>query len=153
MTDTTRGGCLCGRVRYRLDGRIDGSAGWCHCATCRRAAGAPAVAWLTVRRDAFAFESGEPSWFRSSDHARRGFCAACGTPLVFVSGREPGHLDVTLGSLDRPEGVTPDHHVWTEDRLTWLRLDEHLPGVPRDSVGPAEAPPGTPAENDGPATP
>ena len=44
----------------------------CHCSTCRRSVGSPGVAWATFRRDTLAVE-GAPSWYRSSEHARRGF--------------------------------------------------------------------------------
>ena len=42
-------------------------------------------------------------------------------------------VQVTLGSLDRPEKVRPDDHVWTESQLPWLRIDDDLPRFPRTS--------------------
>jgi hypothetical protein len=43
MKLTLEGGCLCGAVRYRLNGEIEESA-YCHCRTCQRQSGAPVVA-------------------------------------------------------------------------------------------------------------
>ena len=42
------GGCLCGAVRYRISGSPLSSVN-CHCESCRRASGAPAVAWISRR--------------------------------------------------------------------------------------------------------
>ncbi len=120
------GGCLCGGVRYRLDAaplRIS----HCHCHMCRRAAGAPFVTWLTVARDALRFTVGSPRARRSSPHAVRTFCAECGTPVTFTADAHPESIDLTLGSLDDPEAVTPDEHIWTTSQLAWLRLDDDLP--------------------------
>ncbi len=36
-------------------------------------------------------------------------------------------VQVTLGSLDRPQDVRPDDHVWTQSRLTWLEVADDLP--------------------------
>ena len=43
----TDGGCLCGAVRYRLEGPPLHADYYCHCRMCQRAAGAPVVAWGT----------------------------------------------------------------------------------------------------------
>ncbi len=42
-------------------------------------------------------------------------------------------VQVTLGSLDQPENVRPDDHVWTESQLVWLHIDDDLPRFPRSS--------------------
>jgi hypothetical protein len=36
-------------------------------------------------------------------------------------------VQVTLGSLDTPERVRLDDHVWTEDRLAWFEVKDDLP--------------------------
>ena len=42
-------------------------------------------------------------------------------------------VQVTLGSLDRPERVRQDDHVWTQDQLPWLVIDDDRPRFPRSS--------------------
>ena len=54
----TLGGCFCGAIRYRAEGAPSNSM-ICHCKTCRRVAGAPAVAWLTFPVGNFRFIRGE----------------------------------------------------------------------------------------------
>jgi hypothetical protein len=118
MSDGTplTGGCLCGRLRYRIDGPVLG-AGICHCRSCRRAAGAESVAWLTVARDQLRVE-GQAATFASSPGVSRGFCPVCGTGLTFA--RDDGDsVDVTLASLDDPESVRPRAEWWLSHRLSW----------------------------------
>lgn len=121
-----QGGCLCGRLRYRLE-RVK-SAYWCHCTLCRRASGSAALPWLTVARGDFAFISGVPAAFESSPGVRRFFCGACGSPILFDMARE-SDVDVTIGTLDDPDSVTPTHHIWVGSAL---HMAEDLgAGLPR----------------------
>lgn len=129
------GGCLCGAVRYRL-ARVPRQVVHCHCAQCRRAAGAPVVTWATVREAEFAIVEGEPAWFASSDHGKRGFCPRCGTQLLFVSTRYPGAVDVTAASLDHPERLAPLRHTFAPERIAWLEMSDGLPRHVGDSKSP-----------------
>jgi len=92
---------------------------------CRRAAGAPVVARLTVANAGVAWTKGEPAAHRSSAEAERLFCPGCGTQLALRD--EPDHLDVTLASLDDPEAVRPSHHIWTASRIGWFETADVLP--------------------------
>jgi hypothetical protein len=83
------GGCFCGFVRYRVSAEPTCETN-CHCSICRRTTGAAFVTWFTVPPAAFAFTTGSPARFRSSDHATRSFCPRCGTQLTFASTRAPG---------------------------------------------------------------
>jgi hypothetical protein len=119
------GGCLCGAVRYRVT-RPPVGAATCHCASCRRAAGAQSVAWATVAADGFAFVAGRPAEFASSPGVVRTHCATCGSSLTWR--REPGTIDFTLASLDDPEALPPAREIWLSHRLSWAPLAPHLPG-------------------------
>lgn len=124
--DTWLGGCLCGRVRYRAEG-TPADRTHCHCETCRRSTGAPFVSWATFPASGFSFTAGHPARFDSSEAAYRQFCANCGTQLTFTSRNSPDGIDVTLGSLDRPESIMPSDHIWTRRQLSWIRLADGLP--------------------------
>lgn len=125
MADLT-GGCLCGAVRYRVTG-TPFNATICHCGACRRASGAPMLAWFTIRCNEFVPTAGVARQFRSSDHGTRGFCGACGTALTFASTRFPDEIDVTTASLDDPEAVPPQSRIYTESRIGWTDGMEALP--------------------------
>lgn len=124
------GGCLCGALRYRATG-TPRFATLCHCPSCRRAAGAPAVAWVSFPAEGFAFTSGEPVRFRSSPPVRRSFCGRCGTPLGYEHEAFPQAVDVTTASLDEPERCPPLDHTWVSERLAWWRPEPRWPEFPR----------------------
>jgi hypothetical protein len=120
------GGCLCGAVRYQLSGPVSNLC-FCHCATCRRATGAPMVPWGTFAREAVRVTHGRLSEYRSSAQVWRGFCARCGTSLTYRHEARAGEIDVTLATLDDPTWLAPQMHVWVKDRLPWLAIGDRLP--------------------------
>lgn len=119
------GGCFCGAVRYRVTG-VPSSPTICHCADCRRAAGAPFVPWATFRTADFSYTAGQPEEYRYEGRGRA-FCGRCGTPLTFQTDDSLDELDVTIGSLDEPQRVPPGDHTWIADRLPWIHLSDGLP--------------------------
>lgn len=120
------GGCLCGAVRYRASGHPEHRM-ICHCETCRRAAGSPVVAWVTVPVTSLAFTRGDPVRFRSSPSVERTFCGSCGTPLTYQHSKDAGNIDVTTCSFDDPGALAPTHHSWLEDSISWIRFGDGLP--------------------------
>lgn len=124
------GHCLCGETTYSVPFPFEGEVAHCHCTMCRRAAGAVAVTWFTVKKDAFELTGKPLKIFKSSEHGERGNCATCGSPVTFFSSRYPDMIDVTLATLDHPEDIAADMHIYTDSELPWLVLDAHLPGRP-----------------------
>lgn len=123
------GGCLCGAIRYRAE--IAPTASMvCHCRTCRRVTGAPAVGWATFQLGRFRWIRGEPDEFQSSAPVRRTFCRQCGTPLTYRHDRSPETLDVATCSLDEPNAFPPTHHSWLSHDLAWVKFGDGLPTFP-----------------------
>ena len=112
------GGCLCGAVRYRVEGTPLAS-GICHCRTCRKAASAPVLPYLVFPAEAFVLTAGTPAEYASSPGVTRQFCAACGSPLTYRTAAAPDRIDVMTCSLDDPEAFPPDFHVWVSHGLSW----------------------------------
>lgn len=122
-TSTSReGGCLCGRVRFTADGDPVLKA-WCHCPSCRRAAGASVVAWATYPMEGVRFTTESLSRYESSPGAIRGFCTNCGTSLSYEGEVMPGLIDLTIASFDEPATLAPDIHIWNRYRLPWQALE------------------------------
>jgi hypothetical protein len=42
-------------------------------------------------------------------------------------------VQVALGSLDEPQRVRPDDHVWTREQLPWFEIDDRLRRFPQSS--------------------
>lgn len=127
MSETRlEGGCQCGAVRYQVAGEPVMTA-VCHCSMCRRANAAPAVAWAMYREQQVTFTGGRPKSYASSADARRSFCDACGTQLSFTAAYIPGLIDLTIGSMDHPDAVTPQLHYWHSRHLAWAEFADGLP--------------------------
>jgi len=94
---------------------------------CRRWTGAAFATFVHFPADAFVWESGQPTRYRSSAEAERGWCTRCGSTLTMHEAVLPDRVQVALGSLDRPEDVRPDDHVWTKRQLPWLEIADDLP--------------------------
>lgn len=133
------GGCLCRGIRYRVrDAAIVTTL--CHCSLCRRAAGAPLVAWAMFPLASFELESGALAIYPSSPGVERGFCGRCGTTLSFTASFLPGLIDLTIASFDEPERLPPQLHMWERERIAWLAIGDDLPrhaGLP--PMGEADA--------------
>lgn len=129
----TTGGCLCGAVRYRVNGPIRDIVG-CHCKQCRKTTGH----WLAsanVWRDQFELtEQRGLKWYRASDFAGRGFCSECGATL-FWRADVGDTIGVAAGTLDRTEGLRVQGHIFTDDKGDYYALDPALPNFPQSDDG------------------
>eukprot|EP01037_Dinobryon_pediforme_P005794 gene5794-5857_t len=120
------GGCLCGAVRYDVDGPVFNET-ICHCRDCRRAVGASNVAWFTVRTTWFRLTQGRAAAYRSSEKVMRQFCSDCGTSLSYQYDDRMDEIDITIATLDEPGTVAPKDHTQTGDRLGWDVIGDGLP--------------------------
>lgn len=130
------GGCLCGEVRYAFDVSGIFDAGYCHCSMCRRATGAPVLAWVNVEPGAFRVTLGEPAAYASSQAGERVFCARCGSQLFYRPADLTAHLSLNSGTLDAPQDprVVPRVHIFGGDQLSWLALSDKLPRYPANQL-------------------
>jgi hypothetical protein len=120
------GRCYCKRVRFEASGPVRNLC-ICHCESCRRAAGAAFVAWGTVDADKFRILEGAPAAVRISAEVERTFCKDCGSSLTYRHTLRAGDLDFTLVSLDDPAALAPRMHIWVQDKLPWVQLNDGLP--------------------------
>jgi hypothetical protein len=128
---TITGGCHCGAIRYEIAGELIVHA-LCHCADCRRHAGAPVVGWTMYAEDALKVTKGQPKLYKSSEHGRRQFCADCGTGLFYTNTNiMPGIVDIQSGTYDDPDAVPAMMHIQTAERLRWMERAHELPTFER----------------------
>jgi hypothetical protein len=112
------GGCQCGKLRYTLRSRPTG-ASICHCRMCQKAFGNYFAPLAGVPRADLAWTRGTLATFRSSEAVERGFCRDCGTPLTYTV-LETDRISVSLGSLDDPAAVPPEHQYGIERELPFF---------------------------------
>lgn len=121
---TYSGGCQCGAVRFHVEGPL-GDASVCHCRMCQKAFGAFYAPLVSVRGARLTWTRGEPKRFQSSNVARRGFCAECGTPLSYEA---PDGMALAIGAFDEPEEIAPVIQWGIEAKLPYVDDIPDLPG-------------------------
>ena len=51
----------------------------------------------------------------------------CGTPLYVTVDHQPDTLDFSAVTLDDPEAVPPEYHIFWSSRIGWFNPDDDLP--------------------------
>lgn len=129
------GACLCGAVRYRVRGPLRRVI-TCHCSQCQRWSG-HTVAATAVDRDQLDIDDGAAlRWYESSPGIRRGFCARCGSSLLWDDSRGR-QVSIMAGTLDPPSGLDSQSHIFVADKGDYYRIADGLPQFLRDSASPA----------------
>jgi len=120
------GGCLCGKVRYRIDGPLLGADN-CHCSICRRQHGAAYASCADCRPEDFAWVSGAELVKIYEVSAGDGwcFCSECGSSLA---GTRNGEVTtITLGTVEGDPGVRPEFHIFVGSKAPWHTITDDLP--------------------------
>ena len=127
------GGCACGEVRYRLEGQPM-FVHCCHCCDCQTQTGSAFVINALYESERVSPTKGEPEPVMTPTESGQGQqvwrCPSCRVALWSNYG---GAIDkvrfVRVGTLDRPEDLPPDIHIYTRSKLPWVRLPEGVPAV------------------------
>lgn len=124
------GGCLCGAIRYTLEGSAL-YVSQCCCRDCQKATGTGHTTIVAVHREQLTITLGAPTTYTSRGDSGgdvvRYFCRTCGGRL-YTAGTLPGQVIlVQAGSLDDPDRITPESVIYVKDALGWDRFDEALP--------------------------
>lgn len=119
------GACLCGQVRFRVDGELHPPDA-CHCSQCRRQSG---HYWAStdIARAALTVTGEEHlTWFQSSEKVRRGFCSRCGSFLFWDPlGRD--RIAVAMGAFDAPTGTQLAKHIFVANQGDYYTIADGLP--------------------------
>jgi len=129
MADILEGGCACGAVRYRL-GSAPMFVHCCHCCDCQRQTGSAFVINLLIEANRVELLAGDPRAVdvpRDDGSSQRIFrCPTCQVAVFSEYGR-PEVRFVRGGTLDQPAGVTPDVHIFTKSKLSWITIPDSAP--------------------------
>ncbi|NQD38248.1 GFA family protein [Permianibacter sp. IMCC34836] len=139
------GGCDCRRVRYQLQ-TAPLFVHCCHCRWCQRESGASFALNAMIEADRVLLLAGEPELIDTPSESGRGQkiarCPHCRLALwSHYSGAGPMVSFVRVGTLDDPDHLPPDIHIFTASKQPWLVLPANIPAVPeyydRDRYWPA----------------
>ena len=94
---------------------VDSNVTQCHCGQCRRTSG---HVWAAVHghKNKLHFHNDEGlTWYKSSDWAKRGFCAQCGASLFWeMEGRDD--FSIAAGCLEDGIGLKTVKHIFVKDK-------------------------------------
>lgn len=135
MTDDSRGpiaaiegGCTCGAVRYRL-ASAPIVVHCCHCRWCQRETGSAFVINAMIESDRVELLQGEPETVPVPSQSGKGQrIVRCPSCKVALWSHYPGGGDeirfVRVGTLDDPDALPPEIHVYTDSKQRWMTLPE-----------------------------
>ncbi len=132
MTTKVRGGgCLCGAVRFEINGSFL-RAGHCHCSRCRRHSGTAGCTQGRVLGEHFHLLSGEDHVraYGDGDHAVKAFCTTCGSSLFGGTWPEGREVSIRLGAMDGEPGIRPQAHTFVASKAPWDEITDDLPQHP-----------------------
>lgn len=122
-------GCLCGAVRYEVDGEPI-MTGHCHCLDCQRASGAGHATHAFFPETAVRI-SGRLSEYSgladSGARVTRSFCPTCGSWIFARSSNMAGGMTICVGTLDEPDKIAMQMRVYDKRRRIWDVVDPNLP--------------------------
>ena len=121
-----QGGCLCGGMRYEIDGPLT-HVDNCHCSMCRRFHGAAFSTYAKFDVEHFRWLEGQDllAVYETSPGIGWAFCRICGSSLGIP---DRGKLrEITLGTLDSDPGVRPTHHIFVGSKAAWHEITDSLP--------------------------
>ena len=127
-----QGGCLCGAVKFEIDGPLS-PAQYCHAERCRKASGAAFATEAAARSADFKFVCGvdmidtyEAPLLREPPPFRRDLCRGCGSPVP-VPLADTGYMVVQLGILDGDIDAKVFRHIFTSQAASWFEGEDDLP--------------------------
>ena len=137
-----QGGCTCRTVRYALSTKPL-IVHCCHCTWCQRESGAAFALNALIESDRVVLQSGAPQPIDAPSASGRGQkifrCPHCRVALwSHYAGAGDAIRFVRVGTLDDPNLLPPDIHIFTSSKQAWVILPADKPAVPayykRDEV-------------------
>src|SRR5258706_10990802 len=127
---TLEGGCACGAVRYRLTSHPM-IVHCCHCRDCQRQTGGAFAVNALIETDRIELLGGEPVAISMPTDSGRPHdiyrCPACETAVWSDYGRRRVLRFVRATTLDEPDALPPDVHIFTRSKLPWVGLPPQVP--------------------------
>ena len=128
------GGCTCRHVRYRMTSKPL-FVNCCHCRWCQRETGAAFALNAMIEAARVELLAGEPEMVLTPSQSGKGQkiwrCPKC---RIAVWSNYAGAGDavrfVRVGTLDNPDALPPDIHIFTASKQPWVQLPEGTPAVP-----------------------
>jgi hypothetical protein len=128
------GGCDCRLVRYRME-TPPLFVHCCHCRWCQRESGASFALNALIEAERVTLTTGSPEVIDTPSESGKGQkiarCPNCWIALWSnYAGSGPRIRFVRVGTLDEPDRLPPDVHIYTRSKQPWIVLPSGVPAVP-----------------------
>lgn len=132
--DILEGGCDCGYVRYRMLG-APMFVHCCHCRWCQRESGASFALNAMIESERVEALAGVPEMVDTPSASGQGQqiarCPQCRIAVwSHYAGAGPLVAFVRVGTLDDPDRLPPDIHIFTASKQPWVVIPPGMPSVP-----------------------
>ena len=127
------GGCTCGFVRYRMATKPM-FVHCCHCRWCQRETGASFALNAMIEADRVQLQQGEVEVIITPSNSGKGQkisrCPKCHIAVWSnYAGAGGAVYFVRIGTLDEPDRLPPDIHIFTASKQAWVVLPPDTPVV------------------------
>lgn len=135
MTQTYEGRCTCGEIRYRMTSEPM-FVHCCHCTECQRNSGSAFALNAMIEADRVELLQGEPELINTPTPSGKGQkifrCPTC--KIAVWSNYAVAKIGdrmrfVRVGTLEKADSVTPDIHIFTASKQSWVGLPSDVPAV------------------------
>ena len=128
-----QGGCDCGAVRYRMTSEPL-FVNCCHCRWCQRESGSAFALNAMIEAERVVLVKGEPEKVDTPSNSGKGqMIFRCPTCRIAVWSNYAGAGEavrfVRVGTLDNPDLLPPDIHIFTSTKQPWVVLPAGTPAV------------------------
>jgi hypothetical protein len=132
-TEIFEGGCTCRHVRYRMTSRPM-FVHCCHCRWCQRETGTAFALNAMIEADRVELLSGEVEMVDTPSASGKGQriwrCPVCRIAVWSnYAGAGDGVRFMRVGTLDEPDRLPPDIHIFTMSKQPWVILPEGVPAM------------------------
>ncbi|KAF2003661.1 hypothetical protein P154DRAFT_486304 [Amniculicola lignicola CBS 123094] len=120
------GGCLCGAIRYSVEGKPEIKA-LCHCLDCRKISGGTYSTNAVYPEAAFKILQGIPKQFAKTANSENKmtsfFCGDCGSTMWRQTKAFEKGLIIKVGTLDHVDALSnaePEVELFSPRRVAWV---------------------------------
>lgn len=128
------GGCTCRAVRFGMTSAPI-FVHCCHCRWCQRETGTAFALNALIESDRVVLQSGAPEVIDTPSNSGKGQkIARCPRCRIALWSNYAGAGDalrfVRVGTLDNPDRLPPDIHIFTSSKQRWVLLPPGIPAEP-----------------------
>lgn len=118
------GTCLCGEIKFEIEGEIRWG-GACHCRMCQRQSAGAFQVWAAFNANDLKVISGTVKNYKSSANVIRSSCSTCSSHLFFKYIDNDKDIYVSAMALDGAD-IKPETHIWWTSKQEWLCMNDGI---------------------------